>query len=85
MIKVENIHKSFGEKTILCGVNLEVCSGQTLAIVGSSGVGKSILLKTIVGLIKPDSGAIAIDGINITKCIVSDLRKVQKKVGYVFQ
>ncbi|MDR1522738.1 MAG: ABC transporter ATP-binding protein [Endomicrobium sp.] len=85
MIRVENIYKSFGEKSILCGVNLEVCSGQTFVIVGSSGVGKSIFLKTIVGLIKPESGIITIDGIDITKCIVSDLRKIQKKVGYVFQ
>jgi phospholipid/cholesterol/gamma-HCH transport system ATP-binding protein len=85
MIKVENIHKSFEEKSILCGVSLELCSGQTLVIVGSSGVGKSILLKTIVGLIKPDSGIITIDGIDITKCTVSNLGKIQKKVGYVFQ
>ncbi|MDR2616780.1 MAG: ABC transporter ATP-binding protein [Endomicrobium sp.] len=85
MIKVENIYKNFGKKRVLCGVNLEVCSGQTVVIVGSSGVGKSILLKTLVGLIKPDSGSVTIDNVDITKCAPSDLQKIQKKIGYVFQ
>ncbi|MDR3125005.1 MAG: ABC transporter ATP-binding protein [Endomicrobium sp.] len=85
MIKVENIYKNFGKQCVLCGVNLEVCSGQTVVIVGSSGVGKSILLKTLVGLIKPDSGSVIIDNVDITKCALSDLQKIQKKMGYVFQ
>ncbi|MDR0617406.1 MAG: ABC transporter ATP-binding protein [Endomicrobium sp.] len=85
MIKVENIYKNFGKKCVLCGVNLEVCSGQTLVILGSSGAGKSILLKTLVGLIKPDSGSVTIDNVDITKCAPSDLQKIQKKMGYVFQ
>jgi phospholipid/cholesterol/gamma-HCH transport system ATP-binding protein len=85
MIKVENVYKNFGKKRVLCGVNFEVCSGQTVVIVGSSGVGKSILLKTLVGLIKPESGGITIDNVDITKCVPTDLQKIQKKIGYVFQ
>jgi len=85
MIKVENIHKNFGSKRVLCGVNLEVCEGETLVIVGSSGAGKSILLKTIVGLVKPDAGSVVIEGINITECSSFNLRETRKKIGYVFQ
>jgi phospholipid/cholesterol/gamma-HCH transport system ATP-binding protein len=85
MIKVENIYKNFEKRCVLCGVNLEVCSGQTVVIVGSSGVGKSILLKTLVGLIKSDRGSVTIDNVDITKCAPSDLQKIQKKIGYVFQ
>jgi phospholipid/cholesterol/gamma-HCH transport system ATP-binding protein len=85
MIKVENVYKSFAKKRVLNGVNLEVCSGQTLVIIGSSGAGKSILLKTIIGLIKPDRGTITINDTDITKCTSVDLQKTQKKMGYVFQ
>ncbi|MDR0724037.1 MAG: ABC transporter ATP-binding protein [Endomicrobium sp.] len=85
MIKVENVYKNFTKKNVLNGVNLEVCSGQTFVIIGSSGVGKSILLKTIIGLVKPDSGTITIDGTDITKCTFIDLQQTQKKMGYVFQ
>ncbi|MDR1418505.1 MAG: ABC transporter ATP-binding protein [Endomicrobium sp.] len=85
MIKVENIYKSFTKKRVLDGISLELCPGQTLVIIGSSGVGKSILLKTIIGLIKPDSGTITIDGTDITKCTSTDLQQTQKKMGYVFQ
>ena len=58
MIKVSNLYKSFGNKKVLCGVNLEVKDGETLVIIGGSGTGKSILLKNLVGLIKPDKGKI---------------------------
>jgi phospholipid/cholesterol/gamma-HCH transport system ATP-binding protein len=85
MIKIENICKQFGAKNVLCEVNFEVHDGETVVIIGSSGVGKSILLKTIIGLIKPDMGAVKIDNIDITKCSSLDLRKIQKKMGYVFQ
>ncbi|MDR3256775.1 MAG: ABC transporter ATP-binding protein [Endomicrobium sp.] len=85
MIKVENVHKQFGAKNVLCGVDLEVRDGETLVIIGASGAGKSILLKTIVGLIKPDMGSVKIDDVDITKCSSLDLHKAQKKIGYVFQ
>ncbi|MCA6071476.1 MAG: ABC transporter ATP-binding protein [Endomicrobium sp.] len=85
MIKIENVCKSFGDKHVLCGVNFEVRDGETVVIIGSSGVGKSILLKTIVGLIKPDCGSVKIDDIDITKSSSFDLHETQKKMGYVFQ
>ena len=61
MIKVNNLYKSFGKKHVLCGVDLTVKDGETLVIIGGSGTGKSMLLKNIVGLIKPDKGSIIID------------------------
>ena len=85
MIKVKNINKSFGSKVVLKDISFDVQDGETLVILGPSGTGKSILLKTIVGLIHPDSGSVLIDDIDITKCSSQDLRKARQKMGYVFQ
>ncbi|GHT06490.1 hypothetical protein AGMMS5026_10910 [Endomicrobiia bacterium] len=68
-----------------CGVDLEVRDGETLVTIGSSGTGKSILLKNIAELMKPDTGSVKIDGIDITKCSAFNLHEIQKKIGYVFQ
>jgi len=85
MITVTDLHKSFGAKHVLKGINLEVRDGETLVIIGSSGTGKSILLKHIVGLIAPNAGSISVDGVDITKCTPAELRETQKKMGFVFQ
>lgn len=85
MIKVENLYKSFDTKKVLCGVSLEVKDGETLVIIGGSGTGKSILLKNLVGLIKPDSGKIFIDGIDVTSADKQQLHETQKKIGFLFQ
>ncbi|MDR1696045.1 MAG: ABC transporter ATP-binding protein [Endomicrobium sp.] len=85
MIKVQDLSKQFGSKRVLRNVNLEVNDGETVVIIGASGTGKSIMLKNIVGLIKPTSGAIYVDGVDITKCSSNDLHESQKKMGYVFQ
>ncbi|MCL2390502.1 MAG: ABC transporter ATP-binding protein [Endomicrobia bacterium] len=85
MIKVQGLCKQFGLKRVLRDVNLEVKDGETIVIIGQSGTGKSILLKNIVGLIKPTSGSIFIDNVDITKCSKTELRESQKKMGYVFQ
>lgn len=85
MIKVENLYKSFDTKKVLCGVSLEVKDGETLVIIGGSGTGKSILLKNLVGLIKPDSGKIFIDGIDVTSADKKQLHETQKKIGFLFQ
>ncbi len=85
MIKVCDLYKSFGNKKVLCGVNLEIKDGETLVIIGGSGTGKSILLKNLVGLIKPDSGKILIDNIDITKANKQELYKIQQQIGFVFQ
>jgi phospholipid/cholesterol/gamma-HCH transport system ATP-binding protein len=85
MIKVQGLNKSFGRKHVLCGINIDVYDGETLVIIGASGTGKSILLKNIVGLVKPESGSIHIDDVEITSCPQRELQEIQKKLGYVFQ
>lgn len=85
MIRIENIYKSFGDKEVLGGVNFEVKKGETFLIIGRSGAGKTVLLKNIIGLMKPDKGNILIDGLNITKLKKSELEKVRLQFGLVFQ
>jgi phospholipid/cholesterol/gamma-HCH transport system ATP-binding protein len=85
MIKIKNLYKSFGTKKVLEDISFDVHDGEILVIIGSSGTGKSILLKNIVGLIHPDSGSVFIDDIDITKCPSEKLHQAQKKMGYVFQ
>ncbi|MFQ6039003.1 MAG: ATP-binding cassette domain-containing protein, partial [Candidatus Aminicenantales bacterium] len=62
MIRIVDLHKSFGENRVLQGVNLEVQRGETLVIIGQSGSGKSVLIKHLIGLIRPDKGEIYVDG-----------------------
>ncbi|MCL1972184.1 MAG: ABC transporter ATP-binding protein [Endomicrobia bacterium] len=85
MIKVRDLNKSFGRKRVLRGINIDVNDGETLVIIGSSGTGKSVLLKNIVGLVTPDSGSIMIDGAEITSSSADELQEIRKKLGYVFQ
>ena len=85
MIAVSALAKKIGQQEILRGVNLEVPSGETLAIIGRSGGGKSVLLKHIVGLMQPDTGEIWIDGQNITGMNERELGAVRQKVGILFQ
>ncbi|MDR2192158.1 MAG: ABC transporter ATP-binding protein [Endomicrobium sp.] len=85
MIKVRGLNKSFGKKQVLTDVNIDVYDGETLVIIGPSGTGKSILLKNIVGLIKPTAGSIIIDDTEITSAPKKDIREIQRKIGYVFQ
>lgn len=67
MIKLENLSKSFGPKTVLDGVSLDLPKGESMVIIGGSGTGKSVLLKCILGLIRPDSGRILVAGEDVTK------------------
>jgi len=85
VIKVSGVHKSFRNNRVLRGVNLEVFDAETLTIIGGSGSGKSVLLKNIIGLIKPDSGTIIVDDTEITGLNDKGLFEVQKKFGYLFQ
>jgi phospholipid/cholesterol/gamma-HCH transport system ATP-binding protein len=62
MIVIENVHKSFGEKRVLTGVSLHIARGESLVVIGGSGTGKSVLLKCVLGLVKPDAGRITVDG-----------------------
>lgn len=85
MIRIEHLTKKFGDRTITNDLNLEIPAGQMTCIIGRSGEGKSVLLKQIVGLIKPTSGEIFIDGVDITKLNDEQLAPIFKKCGYVFQ
>jgi phospholipid/cholesterol/gamma-HCH transport system ATP-binding protein len=85
MIRIEGVEKSFGRNHVLRGVNLEIKTGETLTIMGGSGTGKSVLIKHIVGLLKPDKGHVFIDNQEITAMNEDQLFQVQKRFGYLFQ
>ena len=84
-IRVNQLRKSFGSKDVLKGVDLEIEEGKTTVIIGSSGSGKSVLVKHIIGLLKPDSGEIWVDDTEITQLSMSKLNEVRKKFGMCFQ
>src|SRR5205807_5068154 len=85
MIAVRSLAKKIGQQEILRGVDLEVATGETLAIIGRSGGGKSVLLKHLVGLMEPDAGEIWIEGKNITGMNERELGAIRRKVGILFQ
>jgi len=85
MIKLAGVYKSFRNNKVLQGTDLEILDGETITIIGGSGTGKSVLLKNILGLLKPDKGEIFVDNVEITKLGESELLDVQKKFGYLFQ
>ena len=84
-VAVQNVHKSFGAQRVLNGVSLSVTRGETLAVLGRSGTGKSVLLRMIIGLEKPDSGRIRIHGEDITGLALDGLGAIRKKMGFLFQ
>ncbi|CAM79562.1 ABC transporter ATP-binding protein [Orientia tsutsugamushi] len=84
-IIIKNLCKAFKSKIVLNKINLELKSKQSIAILGRSGSGKSILIKTIIGLIKPDAGEIIIDGQDITKLSLSEKFKLMPSCGFLFQ
>jgi phospholipid/cholesterol/gamma-HCH transport system ATP-binding protein len=85
MIEVRDLKKSFGPQPILDGVNFSIEAGESVAIIGRSGGGKSVLLKHIIGLLQPDTGAVIIDGENIVAMNERQLLRVREKFGMVFQ
>ncbi len=85
MIKLVNVKRSFKDKGILKGVNLSVGKGESFLLIGRSGAGKTVLLKTILGLLRPDSGTVHIEGQEITQLTKSKLEKVRLNFGLVFQ
>ncbi len=84
-IKLTNVHKSFGKKQVLNGVDLAVQPGESLVIIGGSGTGKSVTIKTVLGLIKPDLGTIEVEGEDITTYSFREREHVLRKVGMLFQ
>lgn len=85
MIEVRNVSKRFGSQVVLDGVNLTVREGETLALLGPSGTGKSVLLKSIIGLIRPERGEIIVDGQSVTHLKRHELARLRATIGYVFQ
>lgn len=85
MIHIHNLTKTFGQRTVTNNLNLDIPEGQMTVIIGQSGEGKSLLLKQIIGLIKPTSGEIIIDNVDITKLNSKQLNEQLIKFGYVFQ
>jgi len=85
MIEIRNLYKVFGAQMILNNMSLTVRRGETKAIIGRSGVGKSVLLKNIVGLIRPDSGSIKINGVEVTNLNDREYDKLRMEIGMVFQ
>ncbi len=85
MIIFRNVEKYFEEKQVLNGLDLEIQDGETLTILGPSGSGKTVILKLMIGVLKPDNGEIIIDGQNIVNFNSSQLMRLRKKMGFVFQ
>ena len=85
VIRLENLHKSFDDKPVLSGVDLEIPEGEIVALIGPSGEGKSVLLKHIVGLLKPDKGRVLIDGQDIGRMPRRELEQLRRQFGYLFQ
>lgn len=85
MIRLAGLHKSFGTKKVLTGLDLEVQKGENRVIIGGSGSGKSVILKHIIGILKPDTGEVIIDGININTLDENELYEARKKFGMLFQ
>lgn len=84
-IVLSHVRKGFGARAILDDVSLEVHEGETVAVIGYSGVGKSVLLKSIVGLLEPESGTVLVDGSDVGQLSRPQLYELRRRVGYVFQ
>jgi phospholipid/cholesterol/gamma-HCH transport system ATP-binding protein len=84
-IVIRDLHKSFGDKRVLAGLDLEVAPGESLAVIGQSGTGKSVLLKCILGLIVPERGSIRVDGEEVVGAGARDLHRIRAKFGMLFQ
>src|SRR5271168_3825056 len=85
VLAVEDLHKSFGSQSVLNGVSLTVNRGETLAVLGRSGTGKSVLLRLIIGLEKPDLGSVCIHGQDIAGMALDQIGEIRKKMGFLFQ
>jgi len=85
MIELRNIHKSYGANHVLRGVSLDIKKGESLVVIGGSGSGKSVLLKHIIGLLKPDEGEVIVDSAVLSQLDEDGLNEVRKKFGMLFQ
>lgn len=85
MIKLNGVHKSFGSNHVLKGLDIEVKKGESMVIIGGSGSGKSVILKHIIGILKPDRGTVLIENVDINSLEESELYEMRKKFGMLFQ
>jgi phospholipid/cholesterol/gamma-HCH transport system ATP-binding protein len=85
IIHIADLHKSFGTSQVLTGINLDIEEGSTCVILGGSGSGKTVLMKHMIGLLKPDSGEVVVDGEDIVPFGPEELSRVRRKFGMVFQ
>lgn len=85
MIEIRGLEKSFGSQHVLRGIDLMIPDGETIAIIGQSGSGKSVMLKHIIGLLKPDKGEVFVDGVRIASTKPKQLEEIRAKIGYLFQ
>lgn len=84
-IKIDNVHKSFGERIVLDGLSLEIKRGESIVVIGGSGTGKSVLIKSIQGILIPESGSITIDGDEVVGKSAKEIEKSNEKIGMPFQ
>lgn len=84
-IRLRGLHKAFGPKTVLSGLDLDVREGESIVVVGASGAGKSVLLKHIIGLVRPDRGSVEVDGTRLTDLDTKQLTEFRRKFGMAFQ
>jgi len=85
VISITKLYKSFDENHVLRGIDLELCKGENLVVLGRSGTGKSVLIKIIVGLLKPDSGTVKVFDKEVAKLDKKELRELRLKIGFLFQ
>ena len=84
-IELRNVYKRFGKKVVLDGINLTVPKGESLVVIGGSGTGQSVMIKCVLGIIRPDSGEIFVDGKNVLKMDAGEREQVLRKFGMLFQ
>jgi phospholipid/cholesterol/gamma-HCH transport system ATP-binding protein len=84
-VRLRDLHKAFGSKKVLTGIDLDVRTGESLVIIGASGTGKSVLLKHIIGLMKPDRGLVEVDGIDVSTLGYREITRFRRRFGMAFQ
>src|SRR5579872_4198441 len=84
-IRIRSLRKSFGEKLVLDGIDLDIDPGTSMVVIGGSGSGKSVLLKCIIGLLQPDAGTIEIDGVDILSLPRREQERIRSRIGMLFQ
>jgi phospholipid/cholesterol/gamma-HCH transport system ATP-binding protein len=85
VIRIQHLHKRFGSQPVLRGIDLDIATGEVMVVIGRSGGGKSVLLKHLIGLLRPDVGTVAVDGTEITRLRGGELDRVRERYGVVFQ